>query len=314
MAPVFFPPALKPKGTVGIVSPARWPEPQWLEACRVVFERRGYRTVLHPQNYLHDGQLAGSDAARTDALMEMFRDPSIDAILTSRGGSNAIRIVDRLDYDEIKRNPKPFIGFSDISLLLNAITQQTGMVTYHGPMAWNFANNPDPRVEEDFFAVLQNASADFTRYYADVEVMRQGSAEGILVGGNLTRLELLMSTAYDWSAHSGILFLEDVDEVLYKIDEKLRHLRLAGRFNNIQAIIIGEMVDIGDGETGFARPTDKPFGRTLRQIFLDNLPPDIPLCFDFPCGHGRYLTTLPLGARVRLTLGSSGAELTVRRG
>lgn len=313
MPSVFFPPALKEGGTIGIVSPARWPEPQWLLACKSLLEVRGFDVVIHAQNYLKEGQLAGSDTARAEALMEMFIDPSIDAILAARGGANAIRIVDRLDYEMIKSHPKPFVGFSDISLLLNAITRQTGMITYHGPMAWNFANDHDPRVEGDFFTALQNTTRSFVMHFPDVEVVRQGEVEGALVGGNITRLELLMATPYDWSAKGGILFIEDVDEVLYKIDEKLQHLRLAGRFEGVRAVIIGEMVDIGDGETGFARPADKPFGRTLRQIFMENLPPHIPLCFNFPCGHGKYLTTLPLGAQVKLSLNPRGAELVVIR-
>ena len=313
MPPVFFPPALRRNASIGIVSPARWPEPEWLEKCTTVLEHHGYRVIIHPQNYLKDGQLAGSDEDRAAAVMELFEDPAIDAILCARGGANAIRIVGRLDYSVIARNPKPFIGFSDISLLLNAITQKTGMVTYHGPMAWNFANDHDPRTLTDLFALLHRTEPSFVQFYKGIDVPRGGTAEGILAGGNLTRLELLLATPYDWSARNSLLFIEDVDEVLYKIDEKLHHLRLAGRFEGVRAVIIGEMVDIGDGETGFARETEKPFGRDLRQIFLENIPADIPVCFNFPCGHGRYLTTLPLGAQAKLVLSDAGAELTIRR-
>ncbi|MGE3624456.1 MAG: hypothetical protein AB7H77_11390, partial [Bdellovibrionales bacterium] len=112
-------------------------------------------------------------------------------------------------------------------------------------------------------------------------------------------------------AKNGILFIEDVDEVLFKLAEKLQHMKLAGKFSGVRAVIVGEMVDIADGETGFAKKTEKPYGKSLRDILLDVLPPDIPLCFNFPCGHGKYLTTLPVGAEVRLTLNARGAELAV---
>lgn len=308
-----FPPPLKKGGSIGVIAPARWPAPEWLVKTTAFLKGRGYKTVVHPQNYLKNGQLAGDDKARTGAVMDMFADPAIDAILCARGGANAIRIVDKLDYKVIKRNPKPFIGFSDISLLLNAITKRCGFVTYHGPLAWNFAHDFDPRTADDLFDLLENKKKKYQRTYTDMECIKSGKAEGVLVGGNLTRLELLMDTPYDWSAKDSILFLEDVDEVIYKLDEKLHHLRLAGRFKNVRAVLVGEMIDIADGENGFAKKGDNAYGKTLRDVFLENLPNDIPLCFNFPCGHGKYLTTLPIGAKTDLAVNTSGAELTFMR-
>ena len=308
-----FPPALRPGGTIGIIAPARWPKPEWIIKARSFFEKHGYKAVIHAQNYLHDGQLAGSDYARAEALMDMFDDKAIDAIFCARGGANSIRIVDKLDYQLIKRNPKPFVGFSDIALLLNAITKKCGFITYHGPMIWNFAHAYDPHTAEDLFSMLGNKKKKLTHNFENVECVRQGKAKGVLIGGNLTRLELLMGTKYDWSAKDKILFLEDVDEVLYKLDEKLLHLRLAGRFEGVRAVIVGEMIDIKDGENGFALKGSQAFGRSLRQIFLEHLPPHVPLCFDFPCGHGPYITTLPIGAETELNFSKNGAKLTFLR-
>jgi muramoyltetrapeptide carboxypeptidase len=313
MAAPLFPPPLKKGGTIGIVAPARWPKPEWLETATSFLKRRGYKVIVHPQNYLKDGQLAGDDAARAGGIMDMFADPAIDAILCARGGANAIRIVDKLDYKLIKRNPKPFIGFSDIALLLNAIYKQCGFITFHGPMVWNFAHPHDRRTADDLFDLLENKKKNFKRSFTGIDCIKPGKAEGVLVGGNITRLELLMSTPYDWTAKDSILFLEDVDEVIYKLDEKLHHLRLAGRFKNVCAVIVGEMIDIADGENGFAKKGDNAYGKTLRQVFLENLPKDIPLCMDFPCGHGKYITTLPIGAQTKLALNKNGVELTFMR-
>jgi muramoyltetrapeptide carboxypeptidase len=306
-----FPPPLKPGGAIGIVSPGRWAERVWIDEPKAFFESRGYRVVVHPQNNLRDGQLAGSDAARAEAIMDMFADTSIDAIICARGGTGSLRLLDKLDYELIRKNPKPFIGYSDISLLVNAISQRCGFVTYHGPLGWNFAqSNNDPRTISDLLAALGGSQSGCKRLYPEAECVRPGNAEGVLVGGNISLLQSLIGTPYDWSGQDAILFIEDVDEALYKIDRALNHFRLAGKFEGVRAILVGEMVDITDGETSLNREGEKPYGRTLRQIVEEHVPSGIPLCFNFPCGHGKYIATLPVGARAALVLNSRGAELS----
>ncbi|MDX2028011.1 MAG: LD-carboxypeptidase [Alphaproteobacteria bacterium] len=308
--PLSFPPPLKPKGTIGLVSPARWPKPEWIAKSKALLEKRGYQVVVHAQNYLKDGQLAGSDAARTEALMDMFDDSTIDAIMCVRGGTGAIRILDRLDYKLIKKNPKPFVGFSDITVLLQAISKRCGFATYHGPLGWNLAHTHDPRTLDDMLAVIGNKKKSIKTHFSEAECIRPGRAEGILTGGNIALLQHLIGTPYDWTGKDSILFIEDVDEPIYKIDRMLQHMRLAGKFNGIRAILVGEMVDIGDGETCYARKGETPYGRSLKQVLTEALPPDVPLCFNFPCGHGKYLTTLPVGAHVKFALAARGAELS----
>jgi muramoyltetrapeptide carboxypeptidase len=307
-----FAPPLKPGGTVGVVSPGRWAKPEYIDAGKTLLKKHGYDVVVHAQNYLKEGQLGGNDAARAEAIMDMFLDRTIDAVICARGGTGSIRLLDKLDYKMIKKNPKPFIGFSDITYLLQAITKNAGFVTYHGPVFWNFSIDYDPRTVTDFFAVV-GGTKNVRLKYPEVDVVRPGNAEGALTGGNITMLQHLVGTPYDWSAKDSILFIEDVDEVVYKLAEKLRHMKLAGKFKGVKAVLVGEMVDIADGETGFARKGEKPFGKSLREVFLENIPEDVPLCFNFPCGHGKYNTTLPVGAQVKLTLNARGAELVVVR-
>ena len=311
--PAKFPPPLKPGGTIGVVSPGRWPKPEWIAKSKLLLEDLGYTVVVHAQNYLKDGQLAGSDAARAEAIMDMFADRTIDAVICARGGTGSIRLLDRLDYKIIKRNPKPFIGFSDITFLLHAIYRRAGLVTYHGPLLWNLAQpDKDPRVVEDLFAVV-GAKKNVRLHYPGIECVRPGRAEGTLIGGNLTMLQHLINTPYDWSAKDAILFIEDCDEVIYKIAERLQHMKLAGKFIGVKAVLVGEMTDIADGETGFAKKAEKPFGKTLHEILLDTLPSEVPLCFNFPCGHGKNITTFPIGARAKLTLDARGADVTIIR-
>jgi muramoyltetrapeptide carboxypeptidase len=216
------------------------------------------------------------------------------------------RILDALDYNVIKANPKPFVGFSAITGLVNAISQRCGFVTYHGPMALSFAMEHDPRTEKDFFAVVGGGKE---LSISGIDVLRPGKAEGTLIGGNMTSMQCLIGTKFDWTGKDAILFIEDVDEILYKIDRTLEHLKQAGKFQNVRAVIVGEMLDTPDGESQHMRPGDQPYGRDLKQIVRDVVPSDIPVCINFPCGHGKYMTTLPVGAKTQLTLDKTSATL-----
>ena len=306
-------PSLKPGSTIGIVSPGRWCDPSWIDRPKAFFESRGYKVAVHLQNYLRAGQLAGSDAERAKGIMDMFADPAVGAMIATRGGTGSLRVLDLLDYDFIRRHPKAFIGYSDVTMLLQGIARRSGIVTYHGPMGWNFAQEDNsPRTAEDFFAVVGNTGGVCTLRYTEPECVRPGTAEGVIVGGNIARLQCMLGTPYDWLGKDAILFLEDVDEVLYRIDGMLTQFRMAGKFDGVRAVLIGEMTDIIDTETGFARAGEKPYGKNFREIVMEYVPSDVPLCFNFPCGHSsKFITTLPIGALARLTMDASGTELAL---
>jgi len=307
---VDFPPHLKPNGTIGIVSPGRWAEAEWIDKAKAFLVGQGYQVVVHAQNYLKEGQLAGNDAARVEAIMDMFVDSTIDAIMCARGGTGSLNLLDKLDYEQIQENPKPFVGFSDITVLLHAISQRCGFVTFHGPMTYNFDKpDNDPRTGSDFQYIVGNRRKHCRQHFPDVECVHHGKTEGILTGGNLTMLQTLIGTPFDWTGKDAILFFEDENEPLYKIDRTLCHLKMAGKFLGVKAVLVGEMVNVIDGEHGFDKSNDNPYGRDLKEIVMDHIPADIPAVFGFPCGHGKYTTTLPLGAQVQLTLGGRGAEI-----
>lgn len=302
----FYPPPLPKGGTIGIVSPSKWALPERLDVFVEALKKRGHKVVLHEQNMMRMGQLAGPDEARVAAIHDMFDDETIDAVFCARGGAGAVLLLDRLDYDLIARNPKPFVGFSDITALLNAVTARTGLVTFHGPMDWNFLSEQyDPRSEADLFAVLSGPPCSLR--YEGLTPGRSGSAEGRLAGGNLCLLQSLIGTPYDWSGAGKILFLEEVEEPLYKIERMMAHLRLAGKFEGARGVLVGEMVDLID-ET---EPEEPSYGKSLQEIMVAHLPPDIPVVFDFPCGHGDYITTLPVGGRAKLAIEGGKAVLDV---
>ncbi len=305
---VFYPPPLPERGCIGVVAPSRRPQRAWIDGTIRRLEARGVRVKVYDQVFFEEGQLAGSDAQRAQALHEAFADPSVHAILCARGGTGATLVLDKLDFELIRRNPKPFIGFSDATVLLQAITSRTGMVTYHGPMGWNFSDeNYDARTEGDLFSMIagNKKSAVFT----GLDVAREGRAQGPLVGGNMKLLQCLIGTPFDWSARDAILFIEETGEYLYALERTMSHLRLAGKFEGIRAVIVGEILDLLDDNPKYKETTEAPYGRTAKDIMLRHLPADVPLVFDFPCGHGRYNTTLPVGADVCLSLEGQEARL-----
>jgi muramoyltetrapeptide carboxypeptidase len=302
-----FPKPLKKGDTIGLISPGSFGDKAILEKGAAFLEQNGYRVVVHPQNSAQLGHLAGADIDKVASLMQMFASPEIDGVLCARGGNGSIRLLDKIDFDLIAKNPKVFVGYSDITVLLQAIQKKCGFTTYHGPMAASFGRTFDPRTAYDFFAQIEGRIESVL--IPDVDVLTPGLAEGVLVGGNMTMLQNLIATPFDWQTENAILFIEDVDEVLYRVDRMLHHFRLAGKFKNVAAVLVGEMINVPDSETSHMRSGERPYGYTIKQILRDNLPPNIPVCMNFPCGHAQYITTLPIGAKAHLTLNEHGAQL-----
>lgn len=302
------PPALSPGDTIGVVAPARWLEPEKLDAAKAVLEEAGFRVRLHDQNRLRDGQLAGTDDERAAALMEMAADPEIKAVMCARGGYGALRIVDRLDYAVIAANPKIYAGYSDITCLLGAITRKTGLATLHGPMMVDLAGSLDDESRNHLTATLsgenpwEDSGADSgaaTPGLSSMRTLRPGAGEGPLVGGNLTILANMLGTNSDFDTDGAILFIEDVDEYLYNIDRMLLHLRRAGRLDNPAALVLGSFTDMKDH--------DIPFGRTVEEMAMDHCAHGgYPIVAGFPCGHGDTNLALPVGVAARIEAGPDG--------
>ena len=258
--------------------------------------------MLGKNAYNRHGYLAGTDEQRLADLNGALQDTSIDAVWCIRGGYGTIRLLDRVDYDGLARRPKVVIGFSDITALLNAITRCTGVVTFHGPVA-RAAMPPFSR--RQFEAVLtSNAAAgplECLPLPAEVLVPQDnriatlsgGIAQGPLAGGNLTLLHCLVGTPYFPDLDGAILFLEDVDEHLYRVDRILAHLRLVGAFRHLAGVAVGRFTRLeranGDGAFGFDEILATYFG-----------PLGIPIAYGFPIGHIDAQWTVPLGVAARL--------------
>ena len=300
------PPALTPESTIGIVSPSYWLEPKIIDKTVSIFNERGYELLLGKSVLSKNGPFAGTPEHRSDDINNMFSNPEIDAIICARGGYGANRILPLLNYDLIRTNPKIFMGYSDITGFLLSITQKTGLVTFHGPMLTTYKNG---FVEYDFntMETVLSGKPNITIIPPEklpTRILKQGSAEGSLWGGNMTLLINRLGTADQLNTDGCILFIEDINEYLYSIDRMLIHMRNAGMFENIHGLIIGELVEMKDEKT--------PFGKTTGEIIMDVCGDlDIPIVTNFPCGHGKYQATLPISLPVRLEADTSTPTLTL---
>jgi muramoyltetrapeptide carboxypeptidase len=282
-------PLLSPGDTVGIVAPASYlPKgekgylPRAVEKLTAMGFNAKYTHSLEHKKHLY---LAGGDEERAHALLEMFLDPEIKAILCSRGGYGTQRIIRYLDAELISRHPKPVVGCSDITVLLIYLLQMSFLIPFHGPnVATHQFVEGDVGMERSLKRSLISNSP-----LGEIEcsILRNGEAQGEIVGGCLSSLMTTLGTSYEIDLMDKILFVEDIREPPYKIDRMLTHLKEAGKLRSVRGVIFGQM------------PGCDPGGRLLHKMILDVLKDvDGPLLFGFPSGHGPLNLTIPLGVKV----------------
>jgi muramoyltetrapeptide carboxypeptidase len=296
------PPRLNPGDTVGLINPAGATfQSQDIDIVKESLQALGLKTK--PGNHLMDryGYLAGKDRDRADDINEMFRDPSVQAILCVRGGWGCNRILPLLDYDLIHKNPKIIMGYSDVTSLLVALYAECGLVTFHGPVGtstWNkFSTDYVKRILFDAEAVMMQNPVEPGDNLAQtkdrVEVITPGIARGKLVGGNLSVLASMVGSRYlpDWKDH--VLFLEETDEQIYRVDRMLTQLKLAGILHKLSGIIFGKCTNCGPGE-GYG-------SLTLEEVFNDHIKPlNIPAWSGAMIGHIENKFTVPIGVEAEI--------------
>jgi muramoyltetrapeptide carboxypeptidase len=304
--PIIKPAALYRGDAIGIVAPAG---PVNRERIDLALERvrdRGFRTKTYGDIYRSHGYLAGDDETRAAELMTAFADPETSAVWCARGGYGVMRLLDRIDFDVIRRNPKVFIGFSDITALHVAIQQKTGLITFHGPNLQDGFGKPGdmPSPNEDALwrvVLADDQTTNERKYLFDLQETEQailksihgGTSTGRLTGGNLAVLAGMMGTPYEMETSGRILFFEDIGERLYRIDRYLSQLRLAGKFNSLAGVLLGSFsydeVDQTDDQSEIA---------ALCIEFFADL--GIPVLAGFPAGHETFNLTLPIGGLIKL--------------
>ena len=293
-------PALPAAGRIAVIAPAG-PAALDTEQALLWMRTRGYSLKIYPGVLEKDGYLAGSDEVRLNDLHQAFSDPTIDAILCLRGGYGSPRLLDRIDYELLRRHAKPFVGYSDITALHLAISRYAGFVTFHGPMLnADLLGGKQAPTEASLFSLLRGQLTAGSRLAHPVAypltTLEPGIAQGRLLGGNLSMIAATMGTPFEIDADGIILFIEDINEPLYRIDRLLTHLRLAGKLSRLRGVLVGDVA-------GVERDA---LARLLKQTFA---PFAIPVLAGWRSGHCDPNLSLPMGALVTLDAGGKSLVL-----
>ena len=287
--------------TIMFVAPSGPLGKERMELAKKRLEDRGYIIIQSPDLFQTWGYLGGSDERRAGEMMDAFENKSVKAIFPGTGGYGTTRILNMLDYDVIKNNPKILIGFSDITGLHLAIQKKTGLITFHSPnpmYGLGSEKNLYPISDTYFWRAIEEVNPNGYTIDLDsfglkdsVVVVHSGTGTGQLIGGNLSLICTLMGTPYEIDTDGKILFIEDVGEAPYRIDRYLSQLKLAGKFDHVQGVILGKFT-----RRSFEPPDDPDSFKmieVLRQYFSNM---EKPVLANFPLGHNKYNVTLPIGA------------------
>ena len=304
-----IPQKIKPKfleigDTIAFCAPSGFLDSTRMALAKRRLEEKGFHVVQSNSLFQNWGYLAGNDEARANELMHYFKDKSVKAIFPGTGGYGATRILPLLDFDIISNNPKIFIGFSDITALHIALNNLSNMVTFHTPNPMYGLGSKDglePISEFYFWSLLMDQSNSYEvpfNIYNDslsAKILVPGIASGVLVGGNLSLICSVMGSKYEIKTANSILFIEDIGESPYRIDRYLQELKLAGKFDDLNGLIIGRFSRRQSEEPD--KPTDFKMEEVFSQYF-SNL--KVPVIYDFPAGHGSKNISIPLGVKVEI--------------
>lgn len=288
------PPALQPGQKIALTAPAGAVfYPERIEHFLDTMNAIGLRVMLCDSLHKQHGYFSSKDAFRAAELNSLFRAKDVHGIIAVRGGWGGSRILPMLDFDLIKENPKVFMGYSDITSLLNGIYKQTGLLTFHGPMGYSLWGEFS---KQNFLNILSEGHTDTLlnpppREGEGVVCLVPGQAEGELVGGNLTVLTSLLGTPYMPDLNGKILFIEEVNEEAYRIDRMLTQLKLAGAFDQVSGFIFGKCIQC---EPEYPEKA-LSFWEVLREVVQ---PLGIPSFYGAMVGHLQEQLILPVGGRV----------------
>jgi len=309
------PKVLRAGDTVGLITPATYvPDPDRLATAERTLKYFGLRMKMAKNAGKRMGDYHLSINERLDDLHAMFRDPEVKAVFAIRGGYGSMHLLDRIDYDLIRRNPKIFLGYSDITAMHLAINKQAKLVTFHGPITLSrFTDYTQKYFRKALFEsqpigkITNPPESNELRPTHTLRTIRPGVATGQLIGGNLTLISTTLGTPYEIETRGKIVFLEDVDEEPYSIDRMLTHLRLAGKFDGVAGVIFGECQDCRPKD--YKPSTTIPYG--LGEV-LDNILGElkVPVLSGLTIGHTDDQLTLPLG--VNTTLDATNQTLEIK--
>ena len=297
-----IPDALKLGETIAIISPGSPPKEtsKFINECIFNLEKMGYRVKSAANIFKNYGYLAGTDEERAKAFMELWKDPSVKAIWCYRGGFGSGLILDLLDYEYIKNNPKIFIGMSDVTALHLALYKKAKLVTFLGPhVNWTMSNSSDYNqkfLQEKLFGIIKgnniNKISSEGCFINNSYAIKDGIVNGEILGGNLTMIASLCGTEFQIKTKNKILLIEDFDEKVYKIDRRLSQLKLSGLLNNPKGVILASFISCNADEASLS------LEQVFEKYFKDA---KYPVLVNFPSGHlKKNQATIPLNILVEL--------------
>lgn len=281
--------------TIGIISPSSPTNPNIIKKAINDLKSLGFKIKEGTHLFDKIGYLAGKDIDRATDIMDMFKDKNVDMILSMRGGYGAMRLLPYIDFNIIRQNPKIFMGFSDITILLNTFYSKCNLVTFHGPMGNSNLLN-DTTTIMSFLNTLKSGYKPYsitnpTNIQCKSEI--GGILNGSLVGGNLCLICSTLGTPYEIDTKDKILFIEEVGEVPYKIDRMLTQLLLSKKLQQCSGIILGQFTDC------YLKNYDQSL--KLHEVIEDRiLSLNKPTMSNFMAGHGNPKITIPIGAKVNV--------------
>jgi muramoyltetrapeptide carboxypeptidase len=299
LAPI-LPAYLKPGDTIGITSPAGYITEQEIQPAVLQMISWGFTIKVGATIGKKDYTFGGTDEERAADFQQLLDDRSVKAIMCARGGYGFVRIIDKLDFSKLAAHPKWIIGFSDVTVLHSHLNRNYGVASIHSKMCNSFPddwNKAEPIQIDTILSIKQALTGDRMKYMVDPNPQNKtGTAEGVLVGGNLKTIESLAGSRSDLYTSGKILFVEDTGEYLYSIDRMFWNLARTNKLQKLAGLIIG----------GFKIKPDDPgeeFGKTIQEIVLEKVKQyHYPVCFDFPVGHQRNNYALKCGVKHRLSV------------
>ncbi len=284
------PPYLKKGDKIAIVCPAKkLPKP--IDQGIEILQSWGLEVVLGETVTASYHQFSGTDELRTQDIQQFLDDPSIKAIIAGRGGYGTIRIIDELDFTVFNENPKWLVGFSDITILLSHAFAALNTQSIHGQMPYTFEEST-PEALESLRKALFGENDTYT-YTSEIEC-RDGNAEGILVGGNLTLLLAVEGSVSEMNFDDKVLFIEDVGEHEYSVDRMIRTLKRKGKLAKLKGLVVGAFNEVGEESIYFGQTPEEVIWEQVKDY-------NYPVCFGFPSGHIADNRAMVLGKSVSLS-------------
>jgi muramoyltetrapeptide carboxypeptidase len=288
-APLIRPPAIQKGDLIGVVAPSYSPRPGWLARGVRALERAGFGVVLDTEIEVSRRFQRAEDERRAENFMGMWLDPRVKAVIGGTGGYGAVRMLPHLEPEIFRRNPKSFVGYSDITALHLWLMRRAGLRVFHGPTVDDLVpGSRDPTMTSLLTALTTPRPT--TRIGRDIaRPVRPGRATGRLIGGNLSLVQQTIGTPYEVDTRDAILFLEETRDPMSVADERIVHLRAAGLLRHVRGIVFGQL--------SLDRSEEDEFEDFILDLVSDL---HVPVLMDFPAGHEIPNLTLPIGTEVEL--------------